>query len=205
MLLCSSCSEACQAPARHQLHAMKPYQHVLPTSSTVADVVGACRSGCPPRHAWTHSPIFESSPATVQWRLGLLNVFFVFLKLLFWQESCFQGGCATSSEITTPRRGHLTMWVQKLTQSGLNGVFGEGRLKDEFSFFEAYKNPITRARTLLAKRPFISKSALFTIPFKLDRISFPTPDLNRHRILHHHDCWVCLAITLYPGAPKLLK
>ena len=33
--------------------------------------------------------------------------------------------------------------------------FGEGRLKDNFAFFEAYKNPIPKRRKLLAKRPFL--------------------------------------------------
>ena len=33
--------------------------------------------------------------------------------------------------------------------------FGEGRLKDRFAFFEAYKNPIPKRRKLLAKRPFL--------------------------------------------------
>ena len=33
--------------------------------------------------------------------------------------------------------------------------FGEGRLKDEFALFEAYKNPIPKRRKLLAKCPFL--------------------------------------------------
>ena len=33
--------------------------------------------------------------------------------------------------------------------------FGEGRLKDKFPFFEAYKNPIPKRKKLLAKRPFL--------------------------------------------------
>ena len=33
--------------------------------------------------------------------------------------------------------------------------FGEGRLKDKFAFFEAYKNPISQRRKMLAKRPFL--------------------------------------------------
>ena len=33
--------------------------------------------------------------------------------------------------------------------------FGEGRLKDKFAFFEAYKNPIPKRRKQLAKRLFL--------------------------------------------------
>ena len=33
--------------------------------------------------------------------------------------------------------------------------FGEGLLKDNFPFFEAYKSPIPKRRKLLAKRPFL--------------------------------------------------
>ena len=55
--------------------------------------------------------------------------------------------------------------------------FGEGRLKDKFAFFQAYKNPIPKRRKLLAKRPFLeAKRVLFRKPFKLDRVSFSTPD-----------------------------
>ena len=32
---------------------------------------------------------------------------------------------------------------------------GEGRLKDKFAFFEAYKHPIRKRRKLLAKHPFL--------------------------------------------------
>ena len=46
----------------------------------------------------------------------------------------------------------------------------EGRLKDKFAFFEAYKNPRPKRRKLLAKRPFLykQKMALFKNPFKLE-------------------------------------
>ena len=55
--------------------------------------------------------------------------------------------------------------------------FGEGLLKDKFAFFEASKNPTPKRKELLAKRPFlVSKRALFETPFKLDRVSFSTPD-----------------------------
>ena len=56
--------------------------------------------------------------------------------------------------------------------------FGEGLLKDKFAFFEAYKNPIPKRRRLLAKRPFLSaKRALLKSPFKLDWVSFSTPEI----------------------------
>ena len=32
--------------------------------------------------------------------------------------------------------------------------FGQGRLKDKFAFFEAYKSPTPKRRKLLAKRRF---------------------------------------------------
>ena len=55
--------------------------------------------------------------------------------------------------------------------------FGEARLKDKFAFFEASKNPIPKRRRLLAKCTFLqAKRALFETPFKLDRVSFSTPD-----------------------------
>ena len=33
--------------------------------------------------------------------------------------------------------------------------FGEGLLKDQFGFLEAYKSPTPKRRRLLAKRPFL--------------------------------------------------
>ena len=33
--------------------------------------------------------------------------------------------------------------------------FGEGLLKDKYAFFEAYKSPIPKRRTPLAKRTFL--------------------------------------------------
>ena len=58
--------------------------------------------------------------------------------------------------------------------------FGKGLLKDKFAFFEAYKNPIPKRRKLLAKRPLLqAKMALFKKPFKMDRVSFSTPEKHR--------------------------
>ena len=51
-------------------------------------------------------------------------------------------------------------------------------LLSKFASFEASKNPIPKRRKLLAKRPFLQANrALFEIPFKLDRVSFSTPEL----------------------------
>ena len=48
--------------------------------------------------------------------------------------------------------------VQELTRSGLNGVSGEGLLKDKSAFFEPYKSPTSKRRKLFAKLPvFLAK------------------------------------------------
>ena len=50
-------------------------------------------------------------------------------------------------------------------------------MKDKFAFFEAYQNPTPKRRRLLAKRPFLlAKRALLETSFKLDRVSFSTPE-----------------------------
>ena len=50
-------------------------------------------------------------------------------------------------------------------------------MKDKFAFFEASKNPIPKRRKLLAKCQFLQATrALFEPPFKLDRVSFSTPE-----------------------------
>ena len=47
----------------------------------------------------------------------------------------------------------------------------------QICFFKASKNPIPKRRNLLAKRPCLeAKKALFERPFKLDRVSFSTPE-----------------------------
>ena len=70
--------------------------------------------------------------------------------------------------------------MQKLTRTSLNGVSERDLfLKDKFAFFEASKNPIPKRRKLLAKRTFLqAKKASLKTPFKLDRVSFSTPEIN---------------------------
>ena len=56
--------------------------------------------------------------------------------------------------------------------------FRRGLLKDKSAFFKACKSPIPKRRELLAKRPFLyANGPLLKNPFKLDRVSFSTPDL----------------------------
>ena len=90
------------------------------------------------------------------------------------------------------------IWSAKTDPSGLNEVFGEGRLKDEFAFFEASKNPLPYRRKLLAKRPFLqAKRALFETAFELDRVSFSTPEMSAlvHQPIGH--------IGINPGSMEL--
>ena len=48
-------------------------------------------------------------------------------------------------------------WECKTDPVWFKWGFGEGLLKDNLAFFEAYKSPMPKRRKLLAKRPFISK------------------------------------------------
>ena len=57
--------------------------------------------------------------------------------------------------------------------------FRRGTFEDKFAFFEASKNPTPKRRKLLAKCPFFqAKSALFETSFKVDRVSFSTPEIK---------------------------
>ena len=84
--------------------------------------------------------------------------------------------------------------------------FREGRLKDKFASFEAYKNPIPKRRELLAKRPFLqAKRALLKNPCKLDRVSFSTPDFwfLRRRFRKKNKLGFCRSdLILQRFAPK---
>ena len=63
--------------------------------------------------------------------------------------------------------------VQKLTRSGLNGVSERDFWKTNL----AYNHPMPKRRKLLAKRPCLqAKRFLFKNPFKLERVSFSTPE-----------------------------
>ena len=74
----------------------------------------------------------------------------------------------------------MLLAVQKLTRSGLNGVFGEGLLKDKVAFFEASKNPIPKRRKLLAKRPFYKqKGPCLKRPLNWTGSVFPVLMLQR--------------------------
>ena len=72
----------------------------------------------------------------------------------------------------------IILGVPKLTRSGLKWGFGEGLLKAKFAFFEARKSPIPKKRKLYLQNAnlYNQKGALFKNPFKLDRVSFSTPD-----------------------------
>ena len=87
--------------------------------------------------------------------------------------------------------------------------FGEGLLKDKFAFFEAYESPTPKRRKLLAKRPFLqAKRALFKNPFKLDRVSFSTPEncsslhVPSRRRQKHLDAAKVKGLCLAPPAPN---
>ena len=55
--------------------------------------------------------------------------------------------------------------------------FGEGLLKGKFAFQKAYKSPIPKRKNCLQNAHFYKqKGPLFGHQFKLDRVSFSTPD-----------------------------
>ena len=123
-----------------------------------------------------------------------------------WNSQQYWG---ISDENTQVRRGckrcfeQLERWSPESRVPQCNPVlhqcnplwgFGEGLLKDKFASFEASKNPIPKRRKTACKTPiFISKKGLFETPFKLDRVSFSTPDLRlaalssscKHVFIHH--------------------
>ena len=88
--------------------------------------------------------------------------------------------CALFDPKSSPGDGALKSGSAKTDPVQFKWGFGEGLLKDKSALFEAYKNPIPKRRKLLAKRPFFfkAKGPCLKNPFKLDRVSFSTPDFD---------------------------